>query len=51
MISKNDTKFLKKLIDRFSFYKNVKTYDYPIQRGFAIKKGVRVLIIESSLTL
>ncbi len=48
MISKNDTKFLKKLIDRFSFYKNDKTYDYPLlEKGFTkddIIKGIEVLL-------
>ena len=48
MISKNDTKFLKKLIDRFSFYKNVKTYDCPLlEKGFTkddIIKGIEVLL-------
>ena len=48
MISKNDTKFLKKLIDNFSFYKNEKTFDYPLlEKGFTkddIIKGIEVLL-------
>ena len=48
MISKNDTKFLKKLIDRFSLHKNEKNYDYPLlEKGFTkddIIKGIEVLL-------
>ena len=48
MISKKDTRYLKKLIDKFSFYKNEKTNYYPLlEKGFTkedIIKGIEVLL-------
>ena len=48
MISKKDTRYLNKLIDRFSFYKNEKTNSYPLlEKGFTkedIIKGIEVLL-------
>ena len=48
MISKKDTRYLNKLIDRFSFYKNERTNYYPLlEKGFTkedIIKGIEVLL-------
>ncbi len=48
MISENDTRYLNKLIDRFSFSKKEKTNYYPLlEKGFTkddIIKGIEVLL-------
>ena len=48
MISKKDTRYLKKLIDKFSFCKNERTSHYPLlEKGFTkddIIKGIEVLL-------
>ena len=48
MISKKDTKFLEKLIDKFDDSKNKKTYDFPLlEKGFTnedILRGIEVLL-------
>ena len=48
MISKQDTKFLEKLIDKFDDSKNKKTYHFPLlEKGFTnedILRGIEVLL-------
>ena len=48
MISKKDSKFLEKLIDKFNDSKNKKTYDFPLlEKGFTnedILRGIEVLL-------